>query len=472
MDEALAALLPGDFAAPPLELHERLLTEAGARADDPETATRFLIEASQAALEGGEVESALFAAERAVATAERSAAGILSLARIALAAPLMLSGRAAEAGPLLDDWLRAPGTDAMFEGAMRAAGVLFWLERYAAAAELLERMVCAARAAGRLDRLARPLDTLASLDFRLGRWRRAEARSREALRVARLSANRFDVGSALTTQARILAARGDEPGCRRLLEAAREVSPDDVLVDAYAITAEALLDLSLDRPDATIALLEPVAEIPLARHEPTVFLWEPDLIEAYLRVGRRHDAELLLSGFEQRAASTGRVWARAAAARCRGLAAPAEEIDQHFAVALELHEGVDMPFERARTQLSYGARLRRSKRVVPARDELRSALAVFELLLADPWTARTRRELVTRSTRRAVGSEVEALLTPHELQVATQIGRGATNREAAAVLFVSPKTIEYHLASIYRKLDVRSRTELALALTPSRTASE
>jgi DNA-binding CsgD family transcriptional regulator len=464
MDAALAALLPDDLPATPLELHERLLTEAGSRSDDPDLATRCLIEASQAALEGGEVAAAVVAAERAVALAERAAPTVASLARITLAPPLMLSGRGDEAGPLLEAWLSAPESDEVFEGALRAAGVLFWLERYAPASDLLERLVRGARDAGRLDRLARPLDTLASVDFRLGHWTRAESRSREALRVARLGDNAFDVGSALTTQARILAGRGEEPGCRRLLEAARAASPDDALVAGYAITAEALLELSLDRPDATIALLESLAEIPLARHEPTVFLWEADLIEAYVRVGRRDDAERLLADFERRAASTGRIWARAAAARSRGLTAAADEIDQHFGAALELHERVDMPFERARTQLSYGARLRRSKRAAEARDHLRSALAVFQLLLAAPWAERTRRELVRRSTKKHARSDIEDRLTPHELQVAMLIGRGATNREAAAALFVSPKTIEYHLASIYRKLDVRSRTELALAL--------
>ena len=464
MDSSLAALLSDDIPTSPLELHERLLTEAGARIDEPDVATRCLIEASQAALEGGEVEAAVAAAERAVALAERSAPETLALARIALAPPLMLSGRAAEADPLLEGWLRAPNSDEVFEGALRAAGVLFWLERYAPAAELLEHLVRGARDAGRLDRVARPLDTLASLDFRLGRWGRAEARSREALRVARLGDTTFDIGSALTTQARILAARGDEPGCRRLLAAAHDASPDDALVGTYAITAEALLELSLDRPDAAIALLESLAGTPLARHEPTVFLWEADLIEAFARVGRRQDAERLLLDFERRASTTGRVWARAAAARSRGLIGPAEEIDQHFGVALELHERIDMPFERARTQLSYGARLRRSKRTAEARDQLRSALAAFQLLLADPWTDRTRRELATRSARTRTGSPVEDRLTPHELQVALLIGRGATNREAAAALFISAKTIEYHLASIYRKLDVRNRTELALAL--------
>ena len=462
MDATVAALLPDDVGGPPLELYERLLTEAAAR-DEPEFAARCLVEASQAALEGGEIESALVAAERAVALAERSAPDVLPLARIALATLLTVSGRAARADRLLDHWLRAPITDAEFAGALRASVLLFWLERYVPAEGLLDRLVEAARATGSIDRLARPLDTLASLDFRLGRWQRAEARSREALRVARLCDNPFDVGSALTTQARILAARGDEPACRRLLDAARAASPDDALVGVYATTAAALLELSLDAPDETIALLEPLVEMPLARHESTLFLWEGDLIEAYARVRRVHDAEALLGDFERRATLTGRIWARATGARCRGLLASAEQIDDAFALALELHEQVDMPFERARTQLSYGLRLRRSKRAAEAREQLRPALASFQLLLADPWTERARRELAGRSTNRG-GSSVEAVLTPHELQVASEVGRGATNREAAAALFVSPKTIEYHLASIYRKLDVRSRTELALVL--------
>ena len=459
----MAALVPDDLGTPPLELHERLLTEAALR-EEPELAARCLVEASQSALEGGEVQLALVAAERAVVLTEASAPDIVPLARIMQATALIVSGRAASAHRLLDDWVDAPVTDAAFAAALRAAVLLFWLERYTAAAGLLERLVDAARATASLDRLPRPLDTLASLDFRLGRWQRAEARSREALRIARMCGNAFDVGSALTTQARILAARGDEPACRRLLEAARVASPDDALVGVYAATAEALLELSLDAPDAAITLLEPLVDTALARHEPTLFLWEGDLIEAYVRVRRVGDAEFVLADLERRAASTGRIWARATSARCHGLAAPAEEIDHHFAHALALHDEVDMPFERARTQLSYGVRLRRCKRVTAASEQLRPALARFQLLLAHPWTERARRELAGRSRRPSTGSAVEAVLTPHELQVAAEVGRGATNREAAAALFVSAKTIEYHLASIYRKLDVRSRTELAVAL--------
>ena len=465
MDDWLGQLLSEGSEAGPLALHERLLTEAGGRSGEPGLAVDCLIEASQAALEGGEVEAALAAAERAVRLAEREAPGALALARIALAPPLILLGRSHEAAPVLDEWLHSPDADGVFEGALRAANVLFWLERYDAAAELLERIVESARAAGRLERLARPLDTLASLDYRLGRWPRAEGRSREALRIARLGTNRFDVGSALTTQARIAAARGDEPVARSLIDDALAASPGDLLVSAYARTAAALLELSLDHPDRTIALLEPFADLPVSRNEPMAFIWEADLIEAYVRIGRLADAETLLVTFERRAVSTGRSWALAVAARCRGLTSPADELEEHFELALQRHERVEMPFERARTELAFGSRLRRSRRSAQARDQLRAALATFELLRAEPWAARARRELVTRSARRTPGSTVETLLTPHELQVATLVGRGLTNREAAAALFVSPKTIEYHLASVYRKLGVRGRTELALALS-------
>src|SRR3954468_259320 len=405
------------YVIPPLERHERLLTEAELQRFDADAAVRLLIEASQSALEGGDVEAGLRAARSAVALADEAHGTTLALARIALAAPLMLSGNAAEASALLEGWLDEPPLDELFDGAFRAATLLFWLERYDAAAELLERLVAVARESGRLDRLARPLDTLASLDYRLGRWRRAEARSREALRVARLGAQPFEIGSALTTQARVSAARGDEDACHTLLDAARAAAPDDALVGGYAATAEALLHLSCDRPELALTLLEPLPATPLAQHEPTVFLWEPDLIEAYVRAGRRDDAQLLLVDFENRAASTGRRWALAAAARCRGLLAPAEEVDQHFGLALDFHREVPMPFERARTELSYGVRLRRCNRMSDARTHLRSALTTFQLLQANAWVERTRRELVRRKAR-TEGVPLETRLTPHELQVA------------------------------------------------------
>ena len=120
------------------------------------------------------------------------------------------------------------------------------------------------------------------------------------------------------------------------------------------------------------------------------------------------------------------------------------------------------PFERARTELAWGERLRRSGRRTEARERLNRALRIFDRLGAAPWAERARGEL------RASGQSVltpeqraEDALTPQELQVAAIVAGGATNREAAAALFLSVKTIEFHLRHVYRKLGIRSRTELA-----------
>ena len=117
----------------------------------------------------------------------------------------------------------------------------------------------------------------------------------------------------------------------------------------------------------------------------------------------------------------------------------------------------------ARTHLCHGERLRRAGRPTPAREALRRAIDGFEQLGATPWQTRAQAELrATGETRRRRRDDAaRAELTAHELQVARIVANGASNREAAAALFLSPKTIEFHLAHIYRKLGVRTRTELA-----------
>ena len=149
-------------------------------------------------------------------------------------------------------------------------------------------------------------------------------------------------------------------------------------------------------------------------------------------------------------------WTKAVVERLRGLMASDDQVDAHFARALELHAQTRQPFETARTQLLHGERLRRAKRRADARAPLSAALAVFERLGAEPWTERTRGEL--RATGGPTGSAAPAIATD-ELTA-----QGRTNREVAAALFLSAKTIEYHLGSIYRKLRIRRRGELAAVL--------
>jgi DNA-binding NarL/FixJ family response regulator len=147
------------------------------------------------------------------------------------------------------------------------------------------------------------------------------------------------------------------------------------------------------------------------------------------------------------------------AARCRGLVA--DDFDAAFAEALELHARTPAPFELARTLLAYGERLHRARRRVDARARLREGLETFKRLRARPWAERAQGELRAAGAvdRKPVDSPDE--LTAQELRISLAAAGGATNRQIAAELFLSPKTIEFHLGRVYRKLGIRSRTELA-----------
>ena len=196
--------------------------------------------------------------------------------------------------------------------------------------------------------------------------------------------------------------------------------------------------------------------------------WQPDWIEANIRLGDLEDgASRRWSGSSARPPSVNRTWALAAAARYRGLIAADDQFEQHFAKALELHQLTPTPFERARTQLCLGERLRRAGERRRAREQLHHALQTFQRLGAEPWASHAENELsATGATlRRPSGATTarppQQLLTAQELQVAIAIAEGKTNKEAAAALFLSPKTIEFHLGHIYRKLDIHTRTQLA-----------
>jgi DNA-binding CsgD family transcriptional regulator len=224
-----------------------------------------------------------------------------------------------------------------------------------------------------------------------------------------------------------------------------------------------LLELGLGRPNEAIQQLEALAHFHEAEHiaEPAVFQSTPDLIEAYIYAGRRAEAEVALASFQELANKTGRTWAKATAARCRGMLA-VDDFEAAFKEALDWHDRTPTPFDRARTELCYGERLRRARHRAKAREHLKSALTAFERLGAAPWVNRARDEL--RATGETVAHRDPASserLTLQELKVALKVGDGATNREAAAALFLSVKTVEVHLSHIYRKLGVRSRTELA-----------
>lgn len=246
------------------------------------------------------------------------------------------------------------------------------------------------------------------------------------------------------------------------------------MLQVYAVLG--LLELGLGRISAAVEQLERCdAHAVAAGHgHPNVLRFEPDLVEALHAAGREQDARAAADRLGRDARLVDSPFGLAAAARCRGLLAGADEYESAFQLALTLHEGVASPFERARTELCYGERLRRARRRSDAQQQLTRAFAAFEQLGASPWAERAGRELAATgaAVRPRKDISASARLTPQELRVALIIAGGVTVREAATELFLSPKTVEAHLGRAYRKLGVRNRAQLVRTLIGQRVLDD
>jgi len=300
------------------------------------------------------------------------------------------------------------------------------------------------------------------------RWAVAEATYQEAIGISRETDQRTDLGFGLAGLAWLQARRGREDETRALAAAAIEVS-GEVGARLYEVWANAALgELALGLGDAARAAehFEDQRRLVRALGITDVDLSPAaELVDAYVRLGRVNDAELVAAQFMTAAEAKAQPWSLARALRGLGLVAGDAEYAEQFERALRLHANTPDEFETARTRLAYGQRLRRARNRVLARDQLRAAIEVFERLDAQPWAEQARTELAAtgETVRRRDPSTVDEL-TPQELQIAMLLAGGRTTREAAATLFLSPKTIEYHLRHVYQKLDIHSREELATSL--------
>lgn len=335
------------------------------------------------------------------------------------------------------------------------------------AEELAATLAASLRDEGRIGLLSPALTYLAITQFMFGRYRDAEASASEAVQIAADTGQPGWAGQANSVLMNIAAIRGDDQGCRAAAEAAfGAASSQDALVAAGALWGLSMLDLGYGRPEAALHRLEELAGSAMW-YRLSVIRSTPDLVEAAVRVGEPARATESLARFENWAAHARQPWIDALVQRCKALLANDTSADDHYRAALELHEA-NRPMERARTQLLYGEWLRRARRTVEARIQLRSALETFDRIGAAPWADRARSELDASGA--AVPNSrppgVLAGLTPQELQVVRLAGRGMSNRDIAAQLFLSPRTIGHHLYKAYPKLGVTSRTELsALPLT-------
>ena len=203
--------------------------------------------------------------------------------------------------------------------------------------------------------------------------------------------------------------------------------------------------------------------------EPALFRFHGDAIETLLALGDPDAAATLLDELDGQARATGRVWAHTIGRRSRALVdAAAGETEVALAGAaraLELHEELEEPFELARTLFVMGTLQRRTRQKRAARESLTQALAMFDHLGARLWSEKAHAELGRIGGR----APAPGALTPTEERVAGLVAAGHTYREVADALFISPKTVQWNLSKIYRKLGVRSRAELAAKLAAEQT---
>ncbi|GAA1583749.1 LuxR family transcriptional regulator [Kribbella sancticallisti] len=302
---------------------------------------------------------------------------------------------------------------------------------------------------------------LARDDATTDRWADAAASYDEGVRLSRETGQTTELAINLAGQAWLSAHQGREAECRRAAAEAIGICAERQIHLGLVWSLFALGDLELGRgnPEHALPQYERLAAVleELGVLDPDLSP-APELAEVYLRLGRVEEAVGVARAFAVRAGAKGQPWALARAARALGMV---EENEQRFEEALELHAGTLDLFETARTRLAYGGWLRRSRRRVDARAQLRLAVAAFDQLGAPGWADLAAAELkATGETARRREPSTADDLTPQERQIALLLADGQSIRSVAARLFLSPKTVEYHLRKVYTKLGIHSRPEL------------
>ncbi|MFF4395303.1 LuxR C-terminal-related transcriptional regulator [Streptomyces sp. NPDC001480] len=333
------------------------------------------------------------------------------------------------------------------------------------------RAATAARARGTLATVAQAMEFRAYADFWTGRSRAAEAAAREALELAYATGQDNGACHLRAALAMFAAVTGDEEACHEHARAARaHALPRGLgLPAALAQWALAFLDLTGGRFPAAAARLRALAAFgPGHGHRAIRHLATPHYVEAAVRTGDTRVARAAHADYHRWASAVRSPDDLALSARCRALLAPGAEAVDHYRTALDLHARGTRDYERARTELLFGGALRRLRRRSEARDRLHSALEAFESFGAPHCAARARAELRALGTpltpRPTAQTDPTARLTAQQLMIARMAAEGATNREIADRLALSPRTIDHHLRGVFARLGIRSRIELVRLL--------
>jgi DNA-binding CsgD family transcriptional regulator len=458
--------------------------------DDLEAATSLFLQAAEEAgddsltraraLEGAatqlfrqrrELESAVGYAKRAAALAgelgDEALVGEALSSQVLAEATLGRPEAAATLEAALAHQAAAASKRILAQPKFTAAIARMWWDEPAAGRETCKELAEYGQQLGDEGSLAYVYVMLAQADILLGELDRGEADAAAARDIAEQGGQETLVAYALAVQAMADAHRGREArvAAELALELGRRTQGTPAL--HFATAALGLLEVSTGRADEAVAVLAPLVEFARTEQirEPGLTRYVIDQVEALVELARVDEAVELLDWYEASAQRLGRRSALAASWRCRGLlAAAARRVDDAldaFGRALAEHDAVPLPFDRARTLLAFGATLRRAKRKTDARRVLEEAAAAFDSLGAAAFSARARSELERIGGR----PPSKGGLTATERQIAELVAEGRSNKEVAALLFVSVKTVEANLSRTYVKLGIRSRTGLARHLS-------
>jgi DNA-binding CsgD family transcriptional regulator len=451
-----------------------ILTAAAARAD-PESAVAMLAEAASACFYAGNPTEMLAVAERARAgLTAGSSVRARFLAGMALGMAQIFGEDAAAGTVALHEAVALAESSAELRDDLRLlpwlAEAPLFLRQSGAGRSLLGHALQTARSRAAVGVLPFALNLIARDLATTDRWAVAESTYREAIDLARECGQQTELAFGLAGLAWLHARRGREEEGRAATAEALDLCRGTgmLLHEIWATAALGELELALGDAVRAVAFFE--------HHQrllDDLVITDPDLspaaelVEAYLTIGRHGDAQRAASGFLSAAQAKGQPWSHARALRAQGMLASEGDYAAAFERAISLHEQTPDAFEAARTRLAFGQRLRRSRNRVLAREQLRTAVDIFDRLGARPWAERARAELAAtgETRRRRDGVSIDDL-TPQELQVALLLAAGKTTRETAAALFLSPKTVEYHLRHVYQRLGIHSREELAKQLGP------